>query len=66
MGSVENAAVQQSRRDITGVVTDIAVSRCRVWTVQVVGRQGGVITDADGNYSIQAATGKRSVSNMWE
>ncbi|HBL24531.1 MAG TPA: TonB-dependent receptor [Deltaproteobacteria bacterium] len=56
--SVENAAVQQSRRDITGVVTDIAGEPLPGVTVQVVGRQGGVITDADGNYSIQAATGE--------
>ncbi|MFA7584454.1 MAG: carboxypeptidase-like regulatory domain-containing protein, partial [Proteiniphilum sp.] len=56
--SLENAEVQQSRREITGVVTDTQGEPLPGVTVQVVGRQGGVITDADGNYSIQAATGE--------
>ena len=56
--SLEKAEVQQSRRDITGVVTDTQGEPLPGVTVQVVGRQGGVITDADGNYSIQAATGE--------
>ncbi len=46
---------QQNRRTITGVVTDNQDIPLPGVTVQVVGRQGGVITDADGRYSIEAA-----------
>lgn len=47
--------IQQTRRTITGIVTDSHGDPLPGVTVQVVGRQGGVITDADGRYSIQAA-----------
>jgi TonB-linked SusC/RagA family outer membrane protein len=47
--------VQQTRRTITGVVTDTHGDPLPGVTVQVVGRQGGVITDADGRYLIEAA-----------
>lgn len=47
--------VQQTRRTITGIVTDSHGDPLPGVTVQVVGRQGGVITDADGRYSIEAA-----------
>lgn len=47
--------VQQSRRTITGTVTDNQKEPLPGVTVQVVGLQGGVITDADGHYSIEAA-----------
>lgn len=46
--------VQQTRRTITGIVTDSHGDPLPGVTVQVVGRQGGVITDADGRYSIEA------------
>ncbi|HOA81135.1 MAG TPA: SusC/RagA family TonB-linked outer membrane protein, partial [Defluviitaleaceae bacterium] len=46
---------QQIRRNITGIVTDHQNKPLPGVTVQVVGRQGGVITDADGRYTIEAA-----------
>ena len=54
----EVTEAQQSRREITGIVTDTQGEPLPGVTVQVVGRQGGVITDVDGNYAIQAATGE--------
>ena len=39
---------QQSRRNITGIVTNAQKAPLPGVTVQVVGRQGGVIIDADG------------------
>ena len=50
---------QQSRRNITGIVTDAQKAPLPGVTVQVVGRQGGVITDADGRYSISAAANEQ-------
>lgn len=47
--------VQQNRRRVTGVVSDNNGDPLPGVTVQVVGRQGGVITDADGRYTIDAA-----------
>lgn len=47
---------QQIRRTVTGVVSDSENEPLPGVTVQVVGRQGGVITDADGRYSIEAAS----------
>ncbi len=49
--------MQQSRRSVSGVVVDGDNNPLPGVTVQVVGREGGVITDADGAYAIQAATG---------
>lgn len=46
---------QQIRRNITGIVTDHQNKPLPGATVQVVGREGGVITDADGRYTIEAA-----------
>src|SRR5690554_2437057 len=54
----DSQEVQQARREITGTVTDVESEPLPGVTVQVVGRQGGVITDIDGRYSIQAATGE--------
>ncbi|MEA4919062.1 TonB-dependent receptor [Proteiniphilum sp.] len=51
----EKLEVQQTRRAITGIVTDSHGDPLPGVTVQVLGRQGGVITDADGRYSIEAA-----------
>lgn len=51
----ENEEIQQNRRPITGTVTDQENFPIPGVTVQVVGRQGGVITDADGRYTIDAA-----------
>ncbi|MEA5044716.1 MAG: TonB-dependent receptor [Petrimonas sp.] len=51
----EKLEVQQPRRAITGIVTDSHGDPLPGVTVQVLGRQGGVITDADGRYSIEAA-----------
>ncbi len=51
----ESYETQQQRRPITGTVTDPQGDPLPGVTVQVVGRQGGVITDADGKYSIEAA-----------
>jgi len=53
----EVGSVQQSRRSVSGVVVDGDNNPLPGVTVQVVGREGGVITDADGAYAIQAATG---------
>lgn len=47
--------VQQSRKRITGVVTESHGDPLPGVTVQVLGRQGGVITDAEGRYTIEAA-----------
>lgn len=52
----DNKEIQQNRRNITGIVTDNQGEPLPGVTVQVVGRQGGVITDADGRYTIEAAT----------
>lgn len=54
----DSQEVLQARREITGTVTDVESQPLPGVTVQVVGRQGGVITDIDGRYSIQAATGE--------
>lgn len=58
-GSVKDVSgnydVQQNRRTITGTVTDKQNEPLPGVTVQVVGRQGGVITDIDGRFSIEAA-----------
>lgn len=54
----EVGSVQQSRRSVSGVVVDGDNNPLPGVTVQVVTREGGVITDADGAYSIQAATGE--------
>ena len=51
-------SIQQNRRTITGVVVDGFNDPLPGVTVQVLTRQGGVITDVDGAYSIQAATGE--------
>lgn len=48
--------IQQNRRNISGIVTDQNDDPLPGVTVQVVGRQGGVITDADGHYTIEAAS----------
>lgn len=47
---------QQTRRSITGIVVDSFDDPIPGATVQVVGRQGGVITDIDGRYTIEAAS----------
>lgn len=57
--SPENAPTgyeaQQGRRTVTGTVTDSRNEPLPGVTVQIVGKQGGVITDVDGHYTIQAA-----------
>lgn len=50
--------VFQSGRTITGVVIDDYGDPVPGATVQIVGKQGGVITDVDGRYSIVATTGE--------
>lgn len=45
----------QQRREVVGVVSDTGGEPLPGVTVQVVGREGGVITDIDGHYTIQAA-----------
>jgi len=45
----------QQRREISGIVSDTEGDPLPGVTVQVVGREGGVITDIDGRYTIQAA-----------
>ncbi len=54
----EIEVVQQNRRAISGVVVDGDNNPLPGVTVQIPTRQGGVITDADGAYNIQAATGE--------
>ena len=51
-------SIEQTRREISGIVTDSEGQPLPGVTVQVIGRQGGVITDMDGHYTIQAATGE--------
>lgn len=46
--------VQQTKKTISGTVTDTEKEPLPGVTVQVVGVQGGVITDADGHYTIEA------------
>lgn len=46
----------QQRREISGVVSDQNGDPLPGVTVQIVGSQGGVITDIDGRYTIQAAS----------
>lgn len=53
--SANNLEVQQQRRAITGIVSDSNGEPLPGVTVQVVGREGGVITDIDGRYTINAA-----------
>lgn len=53
-GNTETKIEQQSRNIITGVVTDQSNNPVPGVTVQVVGKDGGVITDVDGKYSIEA------------
>lgn len=55
LGNSETKIVQQTKRSITGVVTDQQGDPIPGVTVQVVGVQGGVITDIDGQYTIEAA-----------
>ncbi|MGI6074617.1 MAG: SusC/RagA family TonB-linked outer membrane protein [Fermentimonas sp.] len=50
--------IQQSRRTVSGVVVDDMNEPLPGVTVQVVSRDGGVITDADGAYRIEVATGE--------
>lgn len=58
--SIDEAhSVQQSRRAISGVVVDSDNNPLPGVTVQVLSREGGVITDANGAYTIQAATGEK-------
>lgn len=58
MAFAEGKGIEQTRRDISGIVTDSEGEPLPGVTVQVIGRQGGVITDIDGRYIIQAATGE--------
>lgn len=58
MALADSRGVEQTRRDISGIVTDSEGEPLPGVTVQVIGRQGGVITDIDGLYVIQAATGE--------
>ena len=50
--------LQQTRRMITGTVVDSKGETLPGVIVEVAGRQGGVITDVDGKYQIEAATGE--------
>lgn len=58
MAFADSKDVEQARREISGIVTDSEGEPLPGVTVQVIGRQGGVITDIDGRYVIQAATGE--------
>ena len=51
----ELKSTQQTKRNITGVVADQSNDPIPGVTVQIVGQQGGVITDADGRYTIEAS-----------
>lgn len=48
--------VQQTKKTISGTVTDSKKEPLPGVTVQVVGLQGGVITDIDGHYTIEAVS----------
>ena len=48
-------SIQQAKRTITGVVLDPDNNPLPGVTVQLAGQAGGVITDIDGRYSIEAA-----------
>ena len=54
--SVNNIDEVQQRREVTGIVSDQNGDPLPGVTVQIVGSQGGVITDMDGRYSIQAGS----------
>lgn len=56
--AVDVQSVQQNRRPISGVVVDGNNDPLPGVTVMVPSRQGGVITDVDGAYTIEAATGE--------
>lgn len=56
--AVDVQSVQQNRRPISGVVVDGNNDPLPGVTVIVPSRQGGVITDVDGAYTIEAATGE--------
>lgn len=56
--AVDVQSVQQNRRTISGVVVDGNNDPLPGVTVMVPSRQGGVITDVDGAYTIEAATGE--------
>ena len=51
--------VQQARKTITGTVVDQNNDPLPGVTVQVVSRQGGVITDIDGQYTIEVSAGEK-------
>ncbi len=51
---VDDTYEVQQRRAITGIVTEASGETLPGVTVQVVGREGGVITDIDGKYTINA------------
>jgi len=53
-----NDVQQQARRMIKGTVVDPQGETLPGVSVEVAGRQGGVITDADGKFQIEAATGE--------
>ncbi len=54
--SANNIDEVQQRREVTGIVSDQNGDPLPGVTVQIVGSQGGVITDMDGRYSIQAGS----------
>ncbi|MGV8962990.1 MAG: SusC/RagA family TonB-linked outer membrane protein [Candidatus Saccharimonadaceae bacterium] len=56
LGNNEMKVQQQAKRNITGIVTDQLKDPIPGVTVQVVGVQGGVITDVNGRYNIEAAS----------
>lgn len=56
--AVDVQSLQQNRRPISGVVVDGNNDPLPGVTVMVPSRQGGVITDVDGAYTIEAATGE--------
>lgn len=49
-----DAASQQIRKTVTGTVTDTQGEPLPGVAVQIVGKQGGVLTDVDGKYAIAA------------
>jgi TonB-linked SusC/RagA family outer membrane protein len=57
-GAADNYEALQQRKTVTGIVSDSNGEPLPGVTVQVVGREGGVITDIDGQYAISAAPGE--------
>lgn len=55
----ERKDIQQNKHAISGIVTDARNEPLPGVTIQVVGKQGGVITDVDGRYSIDAASNEQ-------